>query len=142
MGADSRHTPVSTLNTFQNNALLRAATLMCIQSEIELVKIADISELPQCDQAKEFFGAGRALCVVNLGGEIHVMDNICPHWGGPLGRGKIENGKLRCPWHGWEFDPQTGETARKADVKLKKFPVKIEGEEVFIEMGTESISRK
>jgi nitrite reductase/ring-hydroxylating ferredoxin subunit len=115
---------------------------MCIKSEIELIKIADTSELPGWDQAKEVFGGGRALCVVNLGGEIHVMENICPHWGGPLGRGKIKNGKLHCPWHGWEFDPKTGKTARKADVKVKKFPVKIEGDGVFVEMETESISHK
>jgi nitrite reductase/ring-hydroxylating ferredoxin subunit len=115
---------------------------MCIKSEVELIKIADTSELPGWNQVKECFGAGKLLCVVNLGGEIHVMENVCPHWGGPLGRGKIENGRLRCPWHGWEFDPKTGETDRKADVRVKKFPVKIEDGEVFVEMETESISHK
>ena len=36
--------------------------------------------------------------------------NHCPHQGGPLGEGTIENGVLRCPWHGWDFDPCTGES--------------------------------
>jgi nitrite reductase (NADH) small subunit len=115
---------------------------MCIKSEIELVKVAEKSELPQCGQAKEFFGAGRALCIVNLNGEIYALDNICPHWGGPLGRGRIENGRLRCPWHGWEFDPRTGETPRKAGVRVTTFPVKIQGEDVLVELEIETGSHR
>ena len=108
---------------------------MCIKADIELVKLANKSELPACGQAKEFFGAGKTFCLMNIDGEIHAMDNSCPHWGGPLSRGKIENGKLRCPWHGWEFDPKTGKTPRNPNLKASVFPVKIEGEDVFIELA-------
>jgi nitrite reductase (NADH) small subunit len=105
-----------------------------MKSEIELVKLADKSELPPCGQAREFFGGGRALCIVNLDGEIYAMDNICPHWGGPLGQGKIENGRLKCPWHGWEFDPKTGKTPRRNNVIVSTYKVEIEGESVFVKL--------
>jgi thiamine pyrophosphate-dependent acetolactate synthase large subunit-like protein len=36
------------------------------------------------------------------------LENHCPHQGGPLGEGSIENGLLRCPWHGYDYDPITG----------------------------------
>jgi nitrite reductase/ring-hydroxylating ferredoxin subunit len=114
--------------------LLFVIILMRTKADIELVKLADKSELPECGQVKEFFGSGQAICVVNIDGKIYAMDNICPHWGGPLGRGRIENGRLRCPWHGWEFDPTTGETLRSRDVKVPTFPVKIQGEDVFLEL--------
>jgi thiamine pyrophosphate-dependent acetolactate synthase large subunit-like protein len=41
-------------------------------------------------------------------GEPGALENRCPHQGGPLGEGSIENGWLRCPWHGYDYDPRTG----------------------------------
>lgn len=48
------------------------------------------------------------VCMTHTEGGYAALDNRCPHQGGPLGEGSIENGKLRCPWHGWDFDPCTG----------------------------------
>lgn len=55
----------------------------------------------------------RSLCLSHFGGKWTAMDNRCPHQGGPLGEGSIETGVdgkcwIRCPWHGWDFDPLTG----------------------------------
>ena len=52
--------------------------------------------------------AGRTICLTRFEGRYGALDNKCPHQGGPLGEGSIENGLLRCPWHGWDFDPLTG----------------------------------
>ncbi|MGH8991851.1 MAG: thiamine pyrophosphate-binding protein, partial [Acidimicrobiia bacterium] len=52
--------------------------------------------------------AGRALCVTRTAGGYGVLDNRCPHQGGPLGDGQIENGYLICPWHAYEYDPVSG----------------------------------
>ncbi len=53
--------------------------------------------------------AGRALAVSRTEAGFGVLDNRCPHQGGPLGDGEIDNGYLLCPWHGYEYDPLTGE---------------------------------
>ena len=52
---------------------------------------------------------GRSVAVTRCGGQVGALDNHCPHQGGPLGEGSIENGLLRCPWHGYDYDPTTGE---------------------------------
>lgn len=52
--------------------------------------------------------AGRALCVTRTATGYGVLDNRCPHQGGPLGEGQIEDGCLLCPWHGYEYDPISG----------------------------------
>ena len=52
---------------------------------------------------------GRAVAVTRCGGRVGALDNRCPHQGGPLGEGSIENGWLRCPWHGYDYDPLTGQ---------------------------------
>ncbi len=43
------------------------------------------------------------------GDELTAHATICPHLLGPLGKSRITDGQLRCPWHGYEFDLKTGE---------------------------------
>ena len=52
---------------------------------------------------------GRAVCLVHHeGGAWTALDNRCPHQGGPLGDGQLEDGYLICPWHAYQYDPTTG----------------------------------
>lgn len=74
------------------------------------------------------------VCVANVNGEITAMDNVCAHRGGPLGQGTIEHGKLVCPWHGWVFNPRTGEAVHHANERVQVYPVRIDGEDVKIEL--------
>jgi nitrite reductase (NADH) small subunit len=98
------------------------------------VKIASQSELPRNNEAQEFPCGDKTICVANVNGRISTMDNVCLHRGGPLGQGVIEKGKLVCPWHGWVWDPQTGQAVNNPDAKLVVYPVKIENGEVLIEI--------
>jgi thiamine pyrophosphate-dependent acetolactate synthase large subunit-like protein/nitrite reductase/ring-hydroxylating ferredoxin subunit len=52
--------------------------------------------------------AGRAVCIARTAAGYGALDNRCPHQGGPLGDGQIENGFVICPWHGYEYHPCTG----------------------------------
>jgi nitrite reductase (NADH) small subunit len=97
------------------------------------VKIAAQSELPGVNAVKEFVCGDKTICVANVNGEISAMDNICLHRGGPLGEGVISKGKVVCPWHGWEWNPKTGE-AGPPGAKIAVYPVKIEGGDVLIEI--------
>ena len=97
-------------------------------------KLTTRSELPAADTAKEFPCGGKAICVANVSGTYSAMDNVCLHRGGPLGEGMIENGKVVCPWHGWAWDPKTGEAADNANAKLAVYPLKIENGDVLIEI--------
>jgi pyruvate oxidase len=53
--------------------------------------------------------AGRAICLTRTDAGFGALDNHCPHQGGPLGDGQIENGYVICPWHAYEYDPQSGQ---------------------------------
>ena len=97
------------------------------------VKIGTVADLPAPGKVKEVFASGRFLCLANIDGQIHAMDNLCPHWGGPLGQGTIENGRIKCPWHGWPFDPKTGSTPRKANARLCIHRIFVEGNDVLVE---------
>jgi len=97
-------------------------------------KLTTQAELPPTNQAKEFPCVDKIICVANVNGTITAMDNVCLHRGGPLGQGVIEKGKVVCPWHGWVWDPQTGQAAHNPAAKVAVYPLKIENEDVLIEM--------
>ena len=98
-------------------------------------KLTTESELPAADTAKEFPCGEKVVCVANVNGTITAMDNVCLHRGGPLGQGEIEGGKVVCPWHGWEWDPQTGQATHYPSAKLAVYPLKVENGDVLIEMA-------
>jgi thiamine pyrophosphate-dependent acetolactate synthase large subunit-like protein/nitrite reductase/ring-hydroxylating ferredoxin subunit len=78
------------------------------------------------------------LCLSHWKGKLTAMDNKCPHQGGPLGEGSIENGLLRCPWHGWDFCPHGGSSG-DFDDGLETFPVKLEGDSVYVGLAPEPL---
>jgi nitrite reductase (NADH) small subunit len=96
-------------------------------------KLTTQSELPANNQAKEFACGDKTICLANVDGVISALDNFCLHQGGPLGEGSIEGGKVICPWHGWAYDPKTGEEDITGE-KVAVYPVKIEGEDVMIDV--------
>lgn len=78
------------------------------------------------------------ICLTHYKGKFSALDNRCPHQGGPLGEGSIENGMLRCPWHGWDFDPCTGKPPGGFDDGIDTFPVKEEGEAIYVGVEEEA----
>lgn len=100
----------------------------------EYVKLTNTSELPAENEAKEFTLGERVICVANVNGTVTAMDNVCLHRGGPLGQGVIDRGKLVCPWHGWEWDPQTGQAVHNPAARLMVYPLKMENGDVMIKL--------
>jgi thiamine pyrophosphate-dependent acetolactate synthase large subunit-like protein/nitrite reductase/ring-hydroxylating ferredoxin subunit len=72
------------------------------------------------------------VCITHFEGEYHALENACPHQGGPLGEGSIENGWLRCPWHGWDFHPATGRSPEGFGDGVATFPVEIREDGVYV----------
>ena len=100
----------------------------------QFIKIATKSDLPESGEAKEFTLGDKIICVANVDGEFSAMDNVCIHRGGPLGQGMVVDGKIICPWHGWQYNPRTGEAAHNANAKVAVYPLKIENGNVLIEI--------
>ena len=72
------------------------------------------------------------ICLTHYQDKFCGLDNRCPHQGGPLGEGSIENGLLRCPWHGWDFDPHTGQSPGAHDDSIVTFPVEEREDGIFV----------
>jgi nitrite reductase/ring-hydroxylating ferredoxin subunit len=91
---------------------------------------------------------GREVGVVTVNGELRGVRNRCPHHGGPLclgtvrermggGPGRYELAGatvLRCPWHGWEFDPESGRCLDDESMRVAVYPAKAEAGRVFVDI--------
>lgn len=76
---------------------------------------------------------GKEIALFNVDGDIFALDNTCPHAGGPLGEGSMEERIVTCPWHGWSFDVRSGECQNNPDVSAKCFKVSVKGEEIILD---------
>ncbi|MCB0666053.1 MAG: Rieske 2Fe-2S domain-containing protein [Saprospiraceae bacterium] len=97
---------------------------MEIDKEIDWHKALSSKHLLQEGRVKTVSIDHRDICLTNVSGKYCALANRCPHQGGPLGDGSIENGLLRCPWHGWDFDPCTGKAPGGFDDGVETYPVK------------------
>ncbi len=66
------------------------------------------TDVPDEGRVRSTVVDGRPVALTRCAGRLGALENRCPHQGGPVGEGSIENGWLRCPWHGYDYDPLTG----------------------------------
>ncbi|MEJ6389164.1 thiamine pyrophosphate-binding protein [Gymnodinialimonas ulvae] len=109
---------------------------------LDWIRVADISEIPE-GRVKTVTARTTFLCLSHFDGQWAAMDNHCPHQGGPLGEGTIERGIddkcwIRCPWHGWDFDPLTGAPpGGHEDTGQATYPVELRDGQVFVGLTPE-----
>ncbi|MGH3538162.1 MAG: Rieske (2Fe-2S) protein [Pseudonocardiaceae bacterium] len=68
----------------------------------------DPADVPDDGRVRSVVVDGRTVALSRCDARLGALENRCPHQGGPLGEGSIEKGLLRCPWHGYDYDPLTG----------------------------------
>jgi nitrite reductase (NADH) small subunit len=99
------------------------------------VRVASVSSLPPGSVTEVTVGeAPYAVC--NVGGELHALSGTCPHAGGPLGEGNVQDNLVICPWHGWAYDCRSGENDYDPTIKLDCFAVKAQGDDILIDPET------
>jgi len=94
-------------------------------------RVARVDEVPP-GTAKVVVAAGQGIALFNVGGTFFALSNTCLHRGGPVGEGELTEGVVTCPWHGWEYDVRTGRNTINPAATLRRFDVRVEGEEVLV----------
>lgn len=94
------------------------------------LRVAGTDEIPEGTVRAVRVGA-RLVALCRIDGRFGALDNACPHMGGSLGEGMIENGRLICPWHGREYDPLTG-VCEGFEEKATVFSVDTRADGVYI----------
>ena len=96
-------------------------------------RIADVAQCPPGSSLEAVVGE-RIVALFNVEGEFFALDGICPHQGGPLGEGEIVGCVVTCPWHGWQFNVQTGQHQLSRSVVQPRFEAKIEEGSVWVDV--------
>ena len=114
-----------------------APAMTAVVKELAWHKVAGLDTLPEGRVITVTAGT-TSMALVHFDGQYSAMDNRCPHQGGPLGEGSIEKGEggqcwLRCPWHGWDFDPLTGKPpGGHEDSGQKLYPTELREDGVYV----------
>ena len=78
---------------------------------------------------------GRTILLVwPQGGPIRAFQGVCPHQDIPLAEGKFDGRVIMCRAHQWTFDARSGEGVNPSDCRLAEYPVKIDGDDVLVEV--------
>lgn len=97
-------------------------------------RVAKASDFEE-EVGKAFKIGDREISVWKMGGQFYAIDDICTHAYASLADGYVEDGCVECPLHAGRFEIATGKAqGAPVFVDLKTYPVRIEGEEVFVEL--------
>ncbi len=97
---------------------------------VPIAKVADCPPGSTC----ELVADDCMIALANVDGQFFALDGVCPHQGGPLGRGRLCGTILTCPWHGWQFDVRDGQHQLSARLKQPAFTVRVEGDEIQVDL--------
>ena len=95
-------------------------------------EIGALESIPDSRARIVALGAER-VAVFRRGTKVSALSNVCRHQGGPLGEGRIVDGCVTCPWHGYQYDPDTGVSPPPYDDRVAVFPVKVLDGQVWVQ---------
>ena len=99
---------------------------------MEFVRVCSLDELWEGEMAVFEAGGREVLLVHAEGGSVAAFQSQCPHQDFALVDGTLEGRTLTCAAHLWQFDASTGAGINPAGCSLKTYPVKIDGDDVFV----------
>jgi nitrite reductase/ring-hydroxylating ferredoxin subunit len=105
---------------------------------MEFVRVADRDSVPP-GKARAFNVGRYEIALFNVDGNYYALENACPHQGGPIAEGWVENLTVTCPWHAWCFDLRTGSLTMGDFALIPRFEVRVEQDGVYL--STEPVAQ-
>ena len=96
---------------------------------VDACAVADIAE----NRARIVCMSGERVAIFKYDGKISAVSNVCQHQNGPLGEGKIVAGCITCPWHGYQYVPETGASPPPFAEKVPTFNIRVKNGRVWID---------
>jgi nitrite reductase/ring-hydroxylating ferredoxin subunit len=88
------------------------------------VDVCGVDEIPE-NRARVRTVGGERVAIFRYDGKVSAISNVCRHQAGPLGEGKIIDGCVTCPWHGFQYLPETGASPPPFSEKVETFDVRV-----------------
>jgi nitrite reductase/ring-hydroxylating ferredoxin subunit/DMSO/TMAO reductase YedYZ heme-binding membrane subunit len=96
---------------------------------IKTCSVDDILE----NQAKLVVVEGKSIAIFKYDGKLSAVDNACKHQNGPLSEGRIVDGCITCPWHGYQYIPESGKSPPPFEEKISTYELKLSGQDILVD---------
>ncbi|MCZ6801960.1 MAG: Rieske 2Fe-2S domain-containing protein [Nitrospirae bacterium] len=97
----------------------------------DIVPIMSVDELTP-GKARSIKVKGKNIAIFNVAGKFFAINNICPHKGGPLGKGRLKGHVVNCPWHDLQFDVRSGFGTDGGGQCVASYDVHVKDEQVYV----------
>lgn len=97
----------------------------------DFVDVCSVEDIPM-DRARIVSAAGERVAIFRHEGGLSAVSNVCQHQNGPLGEGRIIDGCITCPWHGYQYRPEDGASPPPFTEKIPTFRVRVDGDRVLL----------
>jgi nitrite reductase/ring-hydroxylating ferredoxin subunit/DMSO/TMAO reductase YedYZ heme-binding membrane subunit len=101
------------------------------ESDDGFIDACAITEIPE-NRARIVCLSRERVAIFKYGGKVSAVSNVCQHQNGPLGEGKVVFGCITCPWHGYQYVPETGASPPPFVEKVPTFNVRVKDGRVFV----------
>ncbi|CAC5382000.1 AIFM3 [Mytilus coruscus] len=137
--------PVEEPTLPESASLVSSELVVQVSSEVDIdmpsveAVVCGVDDLKDGEMREVDVGEGKAL-LVKENGQFYAIGNKCTHYGAPLAKGALSNGRVRCPWHGACFNVKTGDiedfpgldSLPKFDVTVADGKVKVKGDKALL----------
>ena len=97
----------------------------------EFIEVCDVHDIAE-DRAKMISVGKDKIAIFKYNGKLSAVANACKHQNGPLGEGKIVDGCITCPWHGYQYLPHNGQSPPPFEEKVATYDLKLEGTKIYV----------
>ena len=97
----------------------------------EFVRVAALAEVP-ADGMLPVRVDQEDLVLYRVKDQVFASRDFCPHAGYPLSKSHLRGKYVRCSLHSWEFDVTNGEYTGNPHIRMRCYPVKVEGDDVWV----------
>lgn len=95
------------------------------------IEVGSVNEIEE-NKAKIVFINGENIAIFKYNEKVSAVSNVCRHQLGPIGEGKIVDGCITCPWHGYQYRPENGQSPPPFKEKLPTYHVKLVNDLVWV----------
>jgi nitrite reductase/ring-hydroxylating ferredoxin subunit/DMSO/TMAO reductase YedYZ heme-binding membrane subunit len=101
--------------------------------EVAWVDVGSVDDIPEGRAKVVCLPDRERVAVFKYDGRVSAVTNVCAHQRGPLGEGKVVDGCISCPWHGWEYRPEDGCSPPPFQEKIATYRVRLQGRRVLLD---------
>lgn len=102
--------------------------------------ILGVSDIPRLGARVVRHGSLDIAVFRNAEDEVFALEDRCPHKGGPLSQGIVHGRKVACPMHNWNIELDSGRAVAPDQGCAREFPVKVEGERVWLDLSSANVA--